>query len=66
MDGSRDFHTNQSKSERQISYDITNMCNLIKIIQRNLFIKQKLTQRFGNQTDDYQRGNIEGEDKLGV
>ena len=31
MDGPRDFHTKWSKSdrERQISYDITHMCNLI-------------------------------------
>ena len=30
-------------SQRQISYEITYMWNLIKIIQMNLFIKQKLT-----------------------
>ena len=28
MDGPRDYHTNWSKSERQISYDITYMYNL--------------------------------------
>ena len=28
MDGPRDYHTNRSKSEKQISYDITYMQNL--------------------------------------
>ena len=28
MDGPGDYHTNWSKSERQLSYDITYMCNL--------------------------------------
>ena len=38
-----DYHTNWSSldRERQISYDITNMWNLTKIIQKNLFIRQK-------------------------
>ena len=39
MDGSRDYHTKQSKSgkERQIPYDITHMWTLIlKMIQMNL------------------------------
>ena len=33
-------------SQRQTSYDITNMWNLIKMIQKNLFTKQKQTQDF--------------------
>ena len=33
----------KSDRERQISYDITYMWNLKKMIQTNLFIKQKLT-----------------------
>ena len=43
MDGPRDYHTKWSKSdrERQISYDITYMWNLKKMIQMNLFTKQK-------------------------
>ena len=43
MDGPRDCHTEWSKSdrERQISYDITYMWNLRKIVQMNLFTKQK-------------------------
>ena len=39
MDGPRDYHTNRSKSERQISYDTTYMCNLEydtdKLVYRN-------------------------------
>ena len=55
MDGPRDYHTKWSKSdrERQI-YDITHMWNLMKyyflesnlrMIQMNLFTKQKETHR---------------------
>ena len=36
--------------EKQLSQDITYMCNLTKMIQNNLFIKQKQTHRFVNQT----------------
>ena len=38
------------------------------MIQNNLFIKQKQTHRFQNQTYDYQRETVvkEGRDKLGV
>ena len=45
MDGPGDYHTKWSKSERerQISYDITYMQNLKKMIQMNLFTKQTLT-----------------------
>ena len=32
--------------------------HLIEIIQRNLFTKEKGTQKFYNQTNGYQRGNI--------
>ena len=43
MDGPRDYHTKLSKSdrERQISYDVTCMWNLKKMIQMNLLTKQK-------------------------
>ena len=33
-------------SQRQISYEITNIWNLIKMIAKNLFRKEKQTQRF--------------------
>ena len=36
------------------------MGNLIKMIQKNLFTKQKQIQRFQNQIYGYQRGNAEG------
>ena len=38
----------------------------LKIIQMNLFIKQKQTHRFQKQTYSYQRGNVVRRDKLGV
>ena len=44
----RHYHTELSKADREgkISYDITYIWILIKIIQKNLFIKQKETHRF--------------------
>ena len=58
MDGPRDYHTKWSKleRERQISYDMAYMCNLKKMIQMNLFTKQKQTHRHKRQTYGYQRG----------
>ena len=53
MDGPRDNHTKWSKTdrERQISYDIVYMWNLKKkMIQTNLFTKQKKTHRLREQT----------------
>ena len=43
MDAPRDCHTEWSTSdrERQISYDITYMWNLKKMVQMNLFAKEK-------------------------
>ena len=61
MDGPRGYHTKWSKSdkEREILYDITHMWNLIlKMIQMNLFTKQKQIHRFQKQTYGYQRGNV--------
>ena len=46
MDGPRDYHAKWSKldRERQISYDISHMWNqILKVIQMNLFTKQKQT-----------------------
>ena len=67
MNGPRDYHPKRSKPdrERQISYDITYMWNLKKMIQMNLFSKQKQTHRPKKQTYGYQRGNVGGSDKLG-
>ena len=44
MGGSRDYHT-KSDRERQISYNITYMWNLKKVIQMNISTKQKQTHR---------------------
>ena len=42
-DGPRDCYTERSKSDRekQISHDVTYMCNLQKRVQMNLSTKQK-------------------------
>ena len=45
MDGPRDCHIEWSKSEEEILYDIAYMQNLKKMIQMNLFTKQKQTHR---------------------
>ena len=67
MDGLRNLHTKRAKSERerQISYDTTYMCYLIKMIQKNLFTKLKQIQRFQNQIYSYQRGNTGERDEIG-
>ena len=69
MDGPRDNHTKWSKSdrERQISYDITYMWNLVfKNDTNELFTKQKQTHRYKKQTYGYQMGNVAGRNKSGV
>ena len=50
--------------EIQTSHEITYM-EPNKMMQKNLFIKQKQTHRFQNQTFGYHRGNHGGSDKLG-
>ena len=59
MDELRDCHTKWRKSDkgRQI-YNITYMCNLEKMIQMNLFTKQKQSHRLQKQTHGHQRENI--------
>ena len=57
----------KSDGKRQISYDITYMWNLKKMIQMNLITKQKQTHRHREQTYGYQRGQQgAGGDKVGV
>ena len=41
------------------------MWNLIQVIQKDLFIKQKQTQSFQTQTPSYQKQNAGMRDKLG-
>ena len=62
------YHAKRSKlnRERQISYDITNMCNLKKMIQMNLFIKQKQTHRHRKQIYGCKSRKWDRGDKLGV
>ena len=53
-DGHGDDHTKWSNSERQILFDITYMQNLKRMIQMNLFTKQKMTYRLREWTYGYQ------------
>ena len=68
MVGPRDCHTEWSKSdrERQISYDTAYMWNLKKMIQMNLFTKQKQTHRLRKKLMVIKGERWEGRDKLGV
>ena len=61
MDGPRDYHTKWSKPDRekQISYSL--YVESLKMVQMNLFIKQKWTHRHRKQTYGYQRGKAGGE-----
>ena len=63
MDGCRDYHTKWSKSdrERQIPYDTAYMWSQKKMIQMNLFTKQKQTHRHRKQIYGYQMGKRVGE-----
>ena len=54
-----------SQAEKNKSHEITNKQNIIKMMQKNLFTKQKQMQRFWKQTNGNQRGNTRGRDKLG-
>ena len=53
MNGHRDYPT-KSDRERKIPHDISYMWNLVKMKQNNLFIEQKQTHRFQNQSYGYQ------------
>ena len=66
MRGPRGCHTEWSKSdrEREIVTDTAYMRNLKKMIQANLFTKQKQTHRLREQTYGYQ-GEGWGEGYLG-
>ena len=62
MDGPRDDHTKWSKSdrERQVTYGITHMWNLIfkKWYKWTYLQNRNRLNRYQNQTYGYQRGNI--------
>ena len=46
-----------SQTEKDQYHDIAYMWNLIKMMQKNLFVKQKQTHIFQNVTYGYRRGN---------
>ena len=60
FDGPRDDHTKWSKLEKDQSYMISLICGIEKIIQMNLFTKQKQTHRHRKQIYGYQRGKVRG------
>ena len=66
MDGPREYHPKWSKSERErqiLSDKISLIHRIYKLIQMNLYTKQKQTHRHGKQTG-YQRGKGGGRDKF--
>ena len=65
MDGPRDYHTKWSKSDRERQIYHLYVESNKKMIQMNLFTRQKQTHSSRNQTYGYQRGNMGGSDKLG-
>ena len=58
MDQTRDYYTKWIIRQRKTSL----LCGVLKMIQMNIFIKQKQTHRHRKQTYGYQRGK---RDKLG-
>ena len=68
MDGTRDYHTkwSKSKSKREISHDITYMCNLKKNDTNEVIYRQKQTHRLQKQTYGCQRGEAGKRGRLGV
>ena len=56
MDGPRDDHTKLSKSDKDKYHMLSLICGIKKMIQVNLFTKQKQTHRHRKQTYGYQRG----------
>ena len=57
MDGPRDYHTKWNQTEEDKYHLILYMASK-KMIQMNLFIKQKQTHRSWKQTYGYQGGKV--------
>ena len=55
-----------SQPDKDKYHMISLTCRIFKIIQMNLYTKQKETRRHRKQTYGYQRGKGGGRDKLGV
>ena len=60
MDGPRDYHTKWSKSEEDKFHMTSLRGGIYKLIQMNLFTKQKQTHRLWKQNYGYQRGKVWG------
>ena len=58
MDGSRDYPLSEVSKTENDKNDITYMWNLLKMIQMNLYTKQKQIHRRRKQTCDYQRERV--------
>ena len=56
----------RSTSDRDRYHMISLICGIFKMIQMNLFTKQKQTHRLRKQTYGYQREKVSGRNKLGV
>ena len=56
MDGPRADHTKWSKSEKEKYHMISLICGIWRIMQINLFTKEKQSHRHRKQTYGYQRG----------
>ena len=56
MDGPQDYHAKWSQLEPNINIIYHSYVESKKVIQMNLFIKQKQTHRHRKQTYGYQRG----------
>ena len=63
MDGSRDYHTKRSKSERKIPYNITYMWNLRYDMNELIYNTETDSQR--EQTCGCQRGKGMGQGWIG-
>ena len=65
MDGPRDDHTKWSKSDRKKNFYHFSV-KYYKMIQMNLFTKQKYSHRHRNQIHGYQKGKGQRRDKLRI
>ena len=67
MDGPRDYHTVWSERKTNIiGYHLYVKSKKKKMIQMNLFRKQKQTHRLRERTYSYQGKGVGGRDRLGV
>ena len=60
MDGPTDYHTKWSKSHKDKYHIISLICEILTMMQMNLFTKQKQTHRLREQTYGYWGGKSGG------